>query len=87
VDNEQRWEDSRSVKSLMNRWLIAAVILGVAGLEFTFPGADSKAGADDEDAPQAEHMVALRTAGANSDDFAHEEPPATLVDRIAEFLK
>lgn len=71
----------------MNRWLIAAVILGVAGLEFTFPGKDPEAGADKERAPQQEHMIALRTAGANSDDLTSEDTPTTLVDRIAELLR
>lgn len=71
----------------MNRWLIAAVILGVAGLELTFPGKDPEAGADRALAPKQEHMIALRTAGANSDIIASEDAPTTLIDRIAELLR
>ena len=71
----------------MNRWLIAVVILGVAGLEFTFRGGDSKAGANSEPSPRQEQIVAFRTAGVGNNNRPDDGPPTTLVDRIAELLK
>ena len=51
----------------MNRWLIAVVILGVAGLEFTFPEGDSNAGANDDQTPHQDHIVAAAKAAGVHD--------------------
>ncbi len=76
----------RTFELPMNRLLIAAVILGIAGLELAFPKADSNAHAYSGTMLQSDHIVALRSAGADSNGLARDLP-TTLVDRIAAMLR
>jgi hypothetical protein len=69
----------------MNRVLIVAVIVGVAGLELAFPIAESNAHDYQETLLQPDHVSALHSAGADSNGLARDLP-TTLVDRIAAML-
>ena len=70
----------------MNRLLIAAVIVGIAGLELAFPKVESNVHAYGANTFQPDHRIALRSAGADSNGITRDVP-TTLVDKIAEMLR